>query len=197
MPKLRQPKHEQFAREVVSGAAIKDAYVAAGFKPHSMNGNRLMRPPEVAARIDELQREAAARSEITADRILIEAGRIAFSNFKSFIESDGGKMRFRDMAQLPDGITAAIAELRLDDEGRPIFRLHPKMPALNLLAEYFGLINGNGNGEFDVNDPLAQVLKQLDGRTRGLPAVRGAESLNDAQLEIIAKYGKPETDAEK
>jgi hypothetical protein len=41
-------------------------------------------------------------------------------------------MRFKDMAQLPDEITAAIAELRLDDEVRPIFRLHPKMPALQL-----------------------------------------------------------------
>lgn len=61
---LRNLKHERFARAVVDGTDLAQAYVDAGFQWNRANHNRLVRDPRVKARIVELreQRETAVRA---------------------------------------------------------------------------------------------------------------------------------------
>src|ERR1700722_17558584 len=61
---LRNPKYERFARAVVDGTDLAQAYVDAGFMRNRANHNRLVRDPRVKARIAELkeEREIAARA---------------------------------------------------------------------------------------------------------------------------------------
>jgi hypothetical protein len=67
---------------------MADAHALAGFKPHRANGNRLLRRPDVAARISELQREHGERTGITGDRILVELSRVAFGKVTRALEVD-------------------------------------------------------------------------------------------------------------
>jgi|BarGraIncu00222A_1022003.scaffolds.fasta_scaffold81391_1 phage terminase small subunit len=54
---LRNPKHEKFARAIVNGTDLPQAYVDAGFQRNRANHNRLVRDPRIKARIAELTEE--------------------------------------------------------------------------------------------------------------------------------------------
>jgi hypothetical protein len=65
MGRLRSWKRELFARAIAENVEIKKAYVDAGFKPSSIkfrNYNRLLREPDVIARINEFAKEREERA---------------------------------------------------------------------------------------------------------------------------------------
>jgi hypothetical protein len=71
---LRNPRYENFAQAVARGARAGRAYEEAGFriKPGTghLAGWRLMKNPEIKARIAELQSEATAECRIDRLRLL-------------------------------------------------------------------------------------------------------------------------------
>lgn len=70
MPVLKNARHERFAQACAAGKTMDEAYKAAGFKPHNSNPHRLRHKKAVAARIAELQAEAAAHVKLTVDDIV-------------------------------------------------------------------------------------------------------------------------------
>jgi phage terminase small subunit len=72
MGKLRSWRRELFARGIAEGKEAKRAYLEAGFKPSSAkfrNYNRLLKEPDVMARINELKKEREDRARHkSADR---------------------------------------------------------------------------------------------------------------------------------
>jgi hypothetical protein len=59
MPQLTESRHESFAIHRAGGASLTEAAKRAGFKTGTANyGSRLVRRPEIAARISEIQTEA-------------------------------------------------------------------------------------------------------------------------------------------
>jgi len=82
MPVLRNARQEKFAQELVKGKSIVDAYEAAGYVRDWGNGTKLRYKPHVAARVDELLGRAAAKAEVTAERVLRELALIGFANMK-------------------------------------------------------------------------------------------------------------------
>lgn len=77
MPTLSNGRYERFAQELAKGKARADAYAEAGFKKNAANASRLFHDPVVQARIVELQRGAAERTEITLASITEDIDRIA------------------------------------------------------------------------------------------------------------------------
>jgi hypothetical protein len=184
MPKLKNPRYERFAHEIVAGAPTPEAYANAGFKPNRANGSRLKRTNAlIAARIAELQGESAERAQVSAERVLVELKRLAFSDLRNYFEEDAdGKLRLRKLTDLPAEASAALSKLQFDEWGNPMIDVHAKLPALRLLAEYCGLVQGSvrpdgepGGQRPIINlygrpggDTLGDVLREIDGRTRGL-----------------------------
>jgi hypothetical protein len=119
MPQLRNAKREVFAREVANGVDPAQAYLNSGFTPHRANHNRLLRHPQVAARIEELrrQREDDARAARTPiEDILAELDRRGFDRVGDFFERDAaGILRVRDLQIVP--VEVSIALLRFLHEG--------------------------------------------------------------------------------
>ena len=74
MPALKNPKHEQFAQELLTGVNAGDAYVSVGYKHDDGNASRLVQ--KVQARVQELTRKSAARAEVTLASLIQEAGEI-------------------------------------------------------------------------------------------------------------------------
>ncbi len=75
MAKLDNPRHESFCREYVidvtnqAAAAIRAGYSA---KTAASQASRLLKNVNVAARVAELQAEAAERNEVTVDNVIAE-----------------------------------------------------------------------------------------------------------------------------
>jgi len=74
VPALKNPKHEQFAQELIKGVNAGDAYVSVGYKHDDGNASRLVQ--KVQARVQELTRKSAARAEVTLASLIQEAGEI-------------------------------------------------------------------------------------------------------------------------
>lgn len=78
------------------------------------------------------------RLEITADRVLREYAKLAFSDLSKYVTVDGNSILVKDLAELPAELTAAISELSETNQGLKI-KLHDKKGSLDSLAKHLGL----------------------------------------------------------
>ncbi len=63
MPALKNSQHERFVLELLAGATQTDAYIAAGYKVKNAGAaaaaaSRLLKQPEISARLEELKKSA-------------------------------------------------------------------------------------------------------------------------------------------
>lgn len=106
--------------------------------------------PEVIEAMKELvrkhERETAHLVEnAELDIILSEIRAVALANIVDLFETRGGAMYIKDLESLPRHVSAGIASIqvkrdKIDGEIFEIidFKMHPKMPAANMLMRYHG-----------------------------------------------------------
>jgi len=176
MPRLSSEKREAFARAYVT---IKDAARAAarvGYMPDS--GRQLMLIPEVRERIAELSETQLQAADITAQRVMLELGRIAFSDIRRVFRDDGTLIPVHEM---DDDAAASIQGIEHETHvkvGRKVMNLatgelEPEITqvrvarikrankdgALQTLAKHFKLIGDEGDGVNALANALADRLK--------------------------------------
>jgi phage terminase small subunit len=121
-------------------AAMRVGYAESGA---ASQARRLLAHEPVAAQVEKAN---AARSEtrrITADRVMEELGRMAFSNMRDYVEWGPDGMTLRDHALLDEDQTAAVADVEPKGNGKLArLKLYDKLAALNALARHLGMIGG-------------------------------------------------------
>jgi phage terminase small subunit len=70
LPVLTNQRHEAFCTAIAKGKSASEAYAEAGYAYNEGNAVRLKGNEKVRARIAELQGKAAARVEITLEKLL-------------------------------------------------------------------------------------------------------------------------------
>ena len=171
-------RQRMFCHEMLVDWNQTAAYIRV-YNPESHEGaeksaSRLMKLSEVQAYIAELVNKRNARTDVTADRVVLELARIGFSDIRRMmawgetfvVPSDDPDepeqidqapgVRWFPSEALEDDIAAAIAEVKEtitqseNDDGRlritrtKSMKLHPKMTALNKLAEHTGVGRDGG-----------------------------------------------------
>ncbi|MCG5238059.1 terminase small subunit [Xanthobacter oligotrophicus] len=106
--------------------------------------------------------ERAARTGVTAERVLEEIARIAFFDLRKAFNADGSLRLIGDM----DG-SLGVAEL-MDADGLPTGRLKKilfadKLGALALLARHLGMLNDKVTLKRDDENPLTLLIKEIQG----------------------------------
>ncbi|MFI4947994.1 MAG: terminase small subunit [Alphaproteobacteria bacterium] len=113
----------------------------------------------------------AARLGITAERVLREYARIAFSDMSRIIEWDAaGKMQAKPSAELSQDDAPAIAEIVASASKNNVYRikLHDKKPVLDALARHLGLLPPSKTGSHDEEqadqneDPREFLIREVD-----------------------------------
>jgi len=130
MSRLRNTRHERFAREVAALSPLATAYREAGFggdpRWHPFNASKLANKPRVRARIDQLRLEFEKMSAIHVDYVRHQLLRIVEADPKDLYERDpddplGKKHRLRPISELPAHVAKAISRVRIDpDTGLPV-----------------------------------------------------------------------------
>lgn len=147
-----------FCRELVQDKELNatKAYLRANPKVKNAdtaktNAARMLSYASVQAYIQHLlspkEAEEEAGLEITVDRILKEYARIAFADITKAIEVADDEVRVKPFEEMGEDLTAAIAEISVDEIDLPKkgvkrskkIKVHPKVAALNALAQYMGL----------------------------------------------------------
>jgi phage terminase small subunit len=114
VPKLPEDRHERFAQEYIKDLNGAQAAVRAGYseKTARQQGSRLLTNADVAQRISELQAERAKRTQIDADRILLELYRIATVDVGLAFD-DAGQMK--PLKDIPEDVRRSISGLEVHE----------------------------------------------------------------------------------
>jgi phage terminase small subunit len=135
-----------FARCVVSGKTQSDAYrenYSCGKMHNSAIASaavKVAKRENVAAYINKVRKKALMNLEITAERVLGEIAKLAFSNIKRIYDSKGNLIPIH---KLQDDVAASISEIQARETGSVIverkYKIADKRASLDLLGKYLGL----------------------------------------------------------
>lgn len=145
------PRQARFAEEYLVDLNATQAAIRAGYSSKTAHsaGPRLLENVGVQAAIARAMEERSRRTALTADRVLEEIAKIAFSDVRRLFDGEGNALRPGD---LDDDTAAAIASIKVTEQRRPDgdgkadmeqvreVRMVDKLGALNLAARHLGLL---------------------------------------------------------
>lgn len=175
-------KQAAFVAEYAVDRNATQAAIRAGYsaKTAASQGERLLRNVEVKQAIDASQRSLATQAGITAERVLRERARLAFSDPRKIMHADG---RIKLLHELDEDTAAAITSFKIDEFGRIDYRFAGKDPSLLALEKRLGL------NEKPVHFPLPDVATADDCARAQAAVVRGAADgvLLPSEAEMLAR----------
>ena len=147
---LQNARHEAFAQGLAKGQSASEAYIAAGYKESRSAASRLSTNVNIEARVAELVGKGAEKAETTVARVLLELGRIGFSDLRK-VFTDAGHLR--DPSTWDADTAAAISSIKIvtrpaggvdADGNKEIEHVHEiklwdKNSALEKLAKHLGM----------------------------------------------------------
>lgn len=167
-------KRELFCREYVIDRNGARAAAAAGFGPGGAKQRAylLLEEPAVQRRIKELTKRALDRADITAERVMLELGRLAFADVRHLFDDKG---ELRPVHDLPDDVAATIAgldvQVETSEKGSVITRTHKirrsdKVQALGVLARHFKLVGTEIDETVGVAMAVAERMERAAERLK-------------------------------
>lgn len=164
-------KQRRFVDEYLIDLNATQAAVRAGYSENTARsiGSENLGKPAVAAAIAEAQQMRAARTEITADRVVRELARVAFSDLRGIFTENGHLIDPRDW---DSDIAAAIAAVEVvtssrgekDTAGRPAvkythkIKVWDKISALEKLGRHLGMFVNRHEHTGKDGGPLVPIL---------------------------------------
>ncbi len=164
----------RFCQEYIIDFNGKQAAIRAGYSANgaSVTACRLLTNPNVSAAIASLVRTKADELQLTAERVMTEVARIAFSDARELFDDDGKLKLPRDWSD------KAAAAVKAYDRKRGKLDLWSKTEALALAARIMKILNPDAvpahqQGNFVVicpADATPEQFEQLVSQHFALPA---------------------------
>lgn len=169
------PKQRKFVQEYLIDLNATQAAIRAGYSARTARsqGQRLLTNVDVQAALQEAMSRREKRTEITADRVLNELAKIAFSDLTDFVEFGPDGIKIKPSDQVDGAALSEVSEMVTMAATTTSVKLHPKMRALELLCKHLGLapekhqLSGPNGGPIEWVD-LVKVA-QSDGATNAEP----------------------------
>lgn len=173
-------KQEAFCLAYVETGNASEAYrrsydVGEDTKPESIwvNASKLMSDAKVLQRVDELRAKAAARAEITQERVLRELGKIGFADIRKAVkwgdglavpDHESGEVHIANgvsligSEEIDDETAAAIAEISQTKDGLKV-KFHDKKGALVDIGRHLGMFKDDKDKGGDIHIHFDERLK--------------------------------------
>ena len=150
-------KQEDFVYEYLVDLNATQAAIRAGYSEKTAGtiGSENMQKPAIQNAVAALRKERTDRYEVTAENVLRELAKIAFSNLGDYVDTDTHDLPTIDLKNLTRDQLAAMSEITVDTryefEGKGQdrectgtvdkvkFKLHSKQAALEALSKNLGL----------------------------------------------------------
>ena len=131
----------KFVQEYLIDCNASAAAIRSGYSEDTSRqaGHKLMQDPEVIAAIEEGQRHAAERAQVTADKVIAELAKLAFSNMADYLVTDENGAPSLNLSTLTRDQFAAVVEVTVGPRGTK-FKLADKRAALADLCRHLGLM---------------------------------------------------------
>ncbi|WP_206517943.1 terminase small subunit [Sphingobacterium lactis] len=139
-------KQQRFVEEYMVDLNATQAAIRAGYSQntaHSIGAENLIKP-EIQEAIQKRKQELSDQTGITAERVLKEYAKIAFSDIRELYTPDNN---LYDIRQLDDETAGAVMSVEVDVmsvQGMPVgetkkVKLYNKLTALEALGKHIGL----------------------------------------------------------
>jgi phage terminase small subunit len=152
-PRPLTARQRRFAEEYLCDLNATAAAKRAGYSAHtaSVIGYELTHHPEVAAVIEQLKAERAARLKCTADRVLEELAALGFSDIRHYGITHEGQLKrtpgapneasraIQSMKRKVIAVTENGNEEKQITESAVEFKLYDKVRALELIGKHLGM----------------------------------------------------------
>lgn len=152
-------KQVRFCREYVIDNNATQASIRAGYSKKTAHaiGEKLLRKVEVQSFINDLKQDLEKSTQISAQKVLLELSKIAFSNLGDYIYISDNEIMLKDWSKLTREQTAAVESVRKTRDGYQI-KLYNKTNSLELLGNHFNLF---GNEQGQLSDNEIEKLRQM------------------------------------
>lgn len=187
------PKQQRFVDEYLVDLNATQAALRAGYSERTAHsiGQENLNKPEIAQAIAELRSKISASTQITVERVLVEMGRLAFSDHRQGFNPDG---TIKPPSEWSDDFAACVASIEFEktapvkrpakaqkSKDQPIaaapariakLRFWDKGKAVDMLAKHLGMfvekIELGGKVEVTNTDLLAKLTPNERGMMRHL-----------------------------
>jgi phage terminase small subunit len=145
-------KKARFVEEFLVDLNGRQAAIRAGYSPKTaeVQASRLLRNAKVEAAVKEAVEARSRRTQITADLVILELAKLAFSNISDFLQVHCDGSVSVDLSRATRDKTTAIRDIIVrgcadnsTEEGRRVslrgIALFDKLKALNMLARHLGM----------------------------------------------------------
>ena len=158
-----RPRQSRFVEEYLVDLNATQAAIRAGYSARAarQRGSLLLRKSAVREAIAQAMGARSERTEISADRVLQEYARLAFSNIADFVDFGPDGVTVRALSEMPRDAARCVAEVSESKTGRGgtvRVKLHDKKRALDALARHLGMFvekherTGAGGGPIQMED---------------------------------------------
>jgi phage terminase small subunit len=162
------PKQRAFVNEYAVDLNATAAAKRAGYSPKTAMqiGEQNLRKVEIKAAIKVSSDARAARTEITADKVLRELAKIGFGDVRDLFTSEGHIRRVEDMEPTVSAIIQSIeVVVRKADDGTATehtakIKLWDKLSALDKMGCHLGLFAEAAAKSNEANSIAAESIKQ-------------------------------------
>lgn len=156
------PKQQAFVNEYLIDLNATQAAIRAGYSEKTAYsiGQENLNKPEIQESIQAAMDKRAKRTEVTADRVIRELAKLAFSNVQDFVDGDGKLLKPGDISRDDAAAIQEITESVVggDDESVVVnrkYKLSDKKASLELLGKHLKLftdkVEHSGNYTFSMN----------------------------------------------
>jgi len=178
---LKNARHERFCQEYIIDLNGSKAYERIGGSKRTarVQASQLLAKVNIQDRIAELKAERAKATKTTQQRVVEELKLLAFSDFRDYgtIENplhtrDGNRLKLKTFEEIEEGKTRAIQSIKETIGEKSIqlnFKLHGKIPALELLGKHIGMfvermaLTGEDGGPIRIEYVLVKSKKRKKG----------------------------------
>lgn len=164
-------KEKLFAKFYVIDLNPSEAVIKAGYNMTKLSayvqGCNLLKKSKVQEEIARLQSATSKKLEITAERVIMEMAKIAFSNIGGLFDPKTGNLKKVD--QMDPNDLAAVSGISIDDLGgnhrqsitTKKIRMYDKIRALEKLGLHLGLFKEKPETSEELISVLKEAFKNL------------------------------------
>jgi phage terminase small subunit len=170
-PAPRRPqadKQRRFVEEYCACFNATEAARRAGFsaKTARQQGARLLSNVSIAAAVQARMQGLQKTAEVSAQDVLAELKRIAFSDLRQFADWGPDGVALKPSGELADDAARCVAEVsesKSESGGALRFKLHDKVQALTLLGRRLGLFPSKPAGDGDSKPVQITIVEVVKG----------------------------------
>lgn len=157
------PKQTRFVKEYVVDLNGTKAAIRAGYseKTARHQATRLLSKAHIQAAITDEQAKLTRKIEVTAERVVAEYAKIAFSDIRDIAFWTREVVLAKKSDELPPEVGAAVAEVSVTAKGVKV-KMHDKKGALDSLSRHLGLFHDKLEASVTGDITLANLVKAAD-----------------------------------